>query len=1760
MSIDLMQKKSLNLKNSCKVVSQQHLAGRSAFALLVMFLSASLMALSGCGSGGYPGDGIKSLSASSAIIDGGQSFSVTASMSGAANVTWSLTGPACSGESCGTVSSGEGTSTVYTAPTNVTTALQVTLTAAVAGTQNSFSVAITVNPDPVLSGNLAAGTVGTAYNATITATGGTTPLKAVTITNGSLPGGLTFNATTGAITGTPTAAGSFSFTVQVTDSSSIPFTASALETITISTPVTPLTVVGGAPPAGTVGTAYTTSLTAIGGTTPYTWSIVSGALPAGLSLSPTTGIISGTPTTVGISIFTAQAQDATGTRATAVFSIPVNAAATPLTISVSTLPGGTVGVPYNATIPVTGGTAPYACSEVSGTLPAGLTLTGCVVSGTPTAAGTSTFQAKATDSSNPVQTANSPETITIVAATTPLSIALSTLPNGTVGVAYSATIPVTGGTAPYSCTMTGGTLPGGLTLTGCVLSGTPTTANTFSFQVKATDTSNPVQTATGTETVTIAPAPIPLTITLATLPNGTVGVAYSATIPITGGTAPYACTMTGGTLPGGLTLTGCVLSGTPTTANTFSFQVKVTDASNPVQTTSGTETVTITAAPIPLSLTVTSLPNGTVNVPYTSTIGVTGGTAPYSCTITAGTLPAGLTLTSAGCIVSGTPTTAGTVALTVKATDSSTTPQTTSGPVSLTINPAITPLTITVTTLPNGTVNIPYTATIGVTGGTAPYSCTITAGTLPAGLTLTSAGCIVSGTPTTAGTVALTVKATDSSTTPQTTSGPVSLTINPAGTPLTITVSTLPNGTVSVPYSQTIGVSGGTAPYSCIITNGTLPAGLTLTSVGCIVSGTPTTAGTVDLTVKATDSSNPVQTTTAPVSLTINPAPVLVISSPPIATVGTPYSGIIPVSGGTGPYSCTLTSGTLPAGLTLTSAGCVISGTPTTAGPVTVTVKVTDSGNPVTTTSGPVTLTVNAALALTTTSLPNGFVGTPYSATIGVTGGTSPYSCTFTAGTLPAGLTLTSAGCIVSGTPTTAGTSNLTVKATDSSNPALTVSGPISITISTAGTLSITSPPPATVGVVYSGPIGITGGTGPYTCVLVSGTLPAGLTLTGCTITGTPTTPGSTPITVKVTDSGNPTITTTGPITITVNPVPTLTLTGTAPNAIVNVPYTDALTAAGGITPYKYAVTTGTLPAGLSLNTTTGVISGTPTTVGASSFTVTVTDTESPTPQTATLALVLLVTYPVTPNDPELKGPYAYLFQGYDDAVAGVLAYQTATVGSFTASGTGVISAGELDANHQTSTATGNTISSNKFLGTYTVGTDSRGFITLTTLNANGTTATTATYAISLKVPTGTATVSTQGSLIEYDSNQLAGTKGSGSLLAQTASAISTGLTGSYAFGLQGDTTCPVSCTVGILGGPSASVGEFTANASGSTIAGTGDANISATTYPSSTLAGSYGAADTNGRVQLSMLTANVPTNYPTDYAVYLVDGNSAFIMSTDKHSTFTLLAGSAQARTQTTFSNASLENAFIGYENAATNPGLVSGLVLQNVLNFSTATIFRTTATADGNCNVTSVDVGGLSALTSGLTGILGGLLGLDTILGTYSTTGAITCAVSTIGRGTLQYPQEYGLLGILIGTPPPPRIVYLSAPDKGYFLESSYAGIGNIEAQTGSPYSAASFDGTYVYGGTAASSVASINSSGTITANGAGTETSTVDENIGVGTINVLELGEAGTGTYTTPNATTGRFTLNTTDVIYVISPGRLVMVDTSALTTSPTITLLY
>ncbi len=1983
-------------------------------AALIVVLAASAV-IGGCGAGGYAGLALQSLSASSVNIDAGQSFSVTANDPGNLPLTWTVTGSSCTGNACGTVSGTTGLTTTYTGPAPLTAPIMVTLQAAISGTQSTKTVAITVNPAPTISGATPNGTVGTAYSATLTTAGGT-GTRTLSLASGSLPAGLTFNAATGAITGTPTQPGTSNLVFRVVDSSDVPYTATATRQITIGTASVALTA-GGNPPAGVVNTPYQSALQASGGTAPYTWTVTSGTLPAGLTLS-SGGILSGTPTMAGTSTFTAQVQDAAGSRATATFTVPVTAAQTPVritlsspapavanmpytgtipvtggtgtynctissgslpaglalgsncqitgtpttpgsttvtvvatdssnptnsgsgpvtvtvnpsavTITAGTLPNGTVGTPYSSAIGVTGGTAPYTCSVVSGSLPAGLAFgANCIVSGTPTVAGTSTPTVRATDSSNPANSTTRPVSITISAAAATVTIASP--PAATVNTPYTGTIPVSGGTAPYSCSIAGGSLPAGLTLgancqitgtpisagsttvtvtatdssnpansntapvtvtvnpaavtlsfgtpptatvntpytglvpvsggtgpyacvqaggtlpTGlslngnCQITGTPTAAGTTTVSVRATDSGNPATTSTGNVPVTVNPAAAALTF--GTLPSGTVNTVYTGTIPVAGGTAPYTCQQTGGTLSAGLTLNAnCQVTGTPTTPGTTTVTVKATDSANPANTTTGNVPVTINPAGATLSIGMP--PNATINTPYTGTVPVSGGTAPYTCQQVSGTLPAGLTLNS-NCQVTGTPTVAGTSTVTVQATDSTNPANTATANVPVTVNPAA--VTLTFGTPASGTVNTPYTGNIPVAGGTAPYTCQQVGGTLPTGLTLNS-NCSVTGTPTVAGTATVTVKATDASNPANTNTGNVPVTINPVGA--TLNVGAPPNATINTPYTGTIPVSGGTAPYICQQTGGTLPAGLALNSncsvtgtptaagtttvnlnvtdaanpantttanvpvtvnpaavtlsfgtpaagtvnvpyngtvpvsggtapytcqqvggtlptgltlnTNCAITGTPTASGTSTVVVKATDSANPANTNTGNVPVTINPASAtLNVGTPPNATVNKPYTGTIPVSGGTAPYTCLQTGGTLPAGLALNN-NCQVTGTPIVAGTATVVVKVTDAASPANTTTASVPVTVNPAGAmLTFGNPPAATVNSPYTGTVPVAGGTAPYTCTLAGGTLPAGLTL-GTNCQVTGTPTTTSSSTVSVSATDNANPAVTGTGNVTLTVNPVPvTLTIGNPPTATVSTPYTGTIPVAGGTAPYTCTVASGTLPAGLTLgAGCVVTGTPTAAGSTTLGITATDSANPANTKTSPVTITVQPVPALTFTGSLPNGVVNQAYSQTLQAQGGVGPYTYALTAGALPPGLTLSNS-GVISGTPTAVGASSFTVTATDSEG-TPQRASLPLVLLITYATTPSDAVLKGPYAFLFQGYDDVLAGVLAYQTATIGSFTADGTGVVSAGELDTNHQGSNPAGNTVASQPFLGSYTLGADLRGSLTITRLNANGTTGGTTTYALALRAPTSPATTASRGALIEYDGNQLAGTKDTGTLLQQTPAAFATGLSGSYAFGVSGDTPCLPACTVGLTAGPVASVGQFNANG-GSITGGTADTNVAATNFPTSTLTGSYAATDGNGRVQLALNTSRLAgTFYPTDYAVYIVDANNAFVMSTDKHSAFILQAGTARLQTQATFNNASLAAPFVGYENSPVNPGLV-GQTLQNVLNISTATVFRGTGNGDGTCNTTNVDVGGTAGLLNTLTG-LGGLVPVPVVsglLGTYAATGNSSCQVAGNGRVIYNYPQQTGLLGLPIGTPPPPRAVYLVSPNAGYFLETGYAGLGMLEAQTGQPFTLGTLNGTFVYSTVPASTLATVNSSGTFTADGQGHATSTLDENVGVGTINVLQLGMTGAANYSLTDATAGRYLLGTSRVIYAIAPGRFVLLETDAVSTTPYIALLF
>src|SRR5579862_2772582 len=377
--------------------------------------------------------------------------------------------------------------------------------------------------------------------------------------------------------------------------------------VTVRTTVTPLTIATASLTNGQVGTAYSATLMASGGTVPYTWTVTSGTLPSGLSLNGSTGAITGTPTSAtNATPLTFQVADSSNPVQTMTANLTLTIAAnttTALSITTTSLGNGQVGTAYSATLVATGGTTPYTWSLTSGTLPSGLVLNSSsgAITGTPTVTANATpLTFKVTDSSNPVQTKTVNLTLTIAAnTTTALSITTTSLANGQVGTAYSATLMATGGTTPYTWSLTSGTLPSGLTLnasTGAI-TGTPTvTANATPLTFKVTDSSNPVQTKTVNLTLTISAsisvsispvrAGLEITQTLSITPTTTdaAGVTWSATGSSCSGSS---C----GTFSASTSLNGVAVTYTaPSTAGLYS----ITATSKTQNTVSASLSVAVT--------------------------------------------------------------------------------------------------------------------------------------------------------------------------------------------------------------------------------------------------------------------------------------------------------------------------------------------------------------------------------------------------------------------------------------------------------------------------------------------------------------------------------------------------------------------------------------------------------------------------------------------------------------------------------------------------------------------------------------------------------------------------------------------------------------------------------------------------------------------------------------------------------------------------------------------------------------------------------------------------------------------------------------------------------------------------------------------------------------------------------------------------------------------------------------------------------------
>src|SRR5581483_6042281 len=727
------------------------------------------------------------------------------------------------------------------------------------------------------------------------------------------------------------------------------------------------------------------------------------------------------------------------------------------------------------------------------------------------------------------------------------------------------------GTVTWSET---GALPAGITLdssTG-VLSGTPTVNGVFPITVKATDSNGCFGTSNYTLTINCQT----ITVTNPGVNTGTVDAAFSQTFTQSGAHGTATFTLASGSLPAGLSLsTAGVLSGTPTVNGTFPITVLVTD-SNGCTGTSATYNLTINCQTI--TVTNPGVHTGTVDAAFSQTFTQSGahGTATFS---TASTLPAGLTLSTAG-VLSGTPTVNGTFPIVVTVTDSNGCTGT-----SATYNLVINCQTITVTNPANtpGTVNVPYSVTFTQSGahGTATFS---TASTLPTGITLSTGG-VLSGTPTQPGTFPIVVTVTDSNGCTGTGAnytlviGCQTITVtNPssnsdaAGTPLVAANFT---------FTQTGAVGGAT-----FTTASTLPNGVSLTTGG-VLSGTPTQGGSFPITVTVTDG-NGCTGTSSGYTLTIT-CPTITVTNPGVntGTAGVAFGQTFTQSGGQGTITWSET-GTLPSGITLNTATGVLSGTTSQAGTFPITVTATDQ-NGCQGTGATYNLTINCnTITVTNPGVNTGTRGTAFSQTFTVSGnlGTVTWSET---GALPVGITLNSATGVLSGTPTTHGSFPITVKATDTNGCFGTSSYTLTINCQT---ISVTNPATTSgsINTAFSQQFTQTGAIGGATFSTAS-TLPNGLSLAADgTLSGTPTQSGSFPIVVTVTDGDGCTGTSTT-YNLYICPVITVTNpgvnTGTAGQA-----FSQMFTQSNGIGTITWSET-GALPAGITLNSGTGVLSGT---------------------------------------------------------------------------------------------------------------------------------------------------------------------------------------------------------------------------------------------------------------------------------------------------------------------------------------------------------------------------------------------------------------------------------------------------------------------------------------------------------------------------------------------------------------------------------------
>jgi hypothetical protein len=882
-----------------------------------------------------------------------------------------------------------------------------------------------------------------------------------TWTNGlPMPPGLVLDPT-GVVSGVPTNTGTFTVPIGLADDAGN-VNASNVN-FTIVSPTGTTLVFGRAANLGTItrGANFSSDLLLSGGTPPYNVTALT-ALPPGLTLlsgaslpsgSGSSWFVAGNPLATGTFTFTLEVTDSVANVGARTFTMVVS----PIQIvTAGGLANTAVGSTYLQPLVAGGGTGALTWSLATGsTLPPGVTLSaGGVLAGIPTQTGTFTFNIIATDATGNAFNRTFTLIVAGMAITDP-----EILPAVTTTVPYSYTFSATGGNGPLVWSATG--LPFGLTLspTG-TLSGTvfsPSQGFT-AFNVSVTDG---VTTFTRRFATYFASSRFPLlSLPPSSAPFGdlVVGTAGFLVLPggggsVGGGTPPYRWSVApGSSLPPGMALDQgshltpsfnpgqAILVGSATTAGTYVFDLVVTDARGQQMV----RTFTINVSNIALF--------GVIRVPvagtaYAQQFTTLGGTPPYNYTMTPLSphipmLPPGLSLSASG-LLSGTTTSTGTYQFRLRVTDNA--GNTFTRAFQFLVSTA-SGLRVTTDGFDDLMMGGSVEEGLSLVGNPTPSSVAWShvGGTLPPGLNVVTDSLM--GWPTAAGTYIFTLRGTDPGNAANFADREFRVRVVPmqiVSPPMRFGWGELPGGHVGQPYSTTIKIAGGVPPYT-FAANPLLPlpAGLTLSAAG-VLSGTPLQTGGYEIEFDVSDSAGNTASFDD-LSLAITPAGVprpLVRDDGFLgfASRGVEFGGGIQgvldflVRGGVKPFSWSLTSGsTLPPGLSILPGGNGVSdmlvGIPTQAGEFSFSLDVVDAVGE--------TLTVGGELPVFPTSIrphtiPNGIVGSGYSATLIASGGVAPYAFElFSFSDLPPGLTLSQSG-VLSGTPTTAGNFFVAVHVTD---------------------------------------------------------------------------------------------------------------------------------------------------------------------------------------------------------------------------------------------------------------------------------------------------------------------------------------------------------------------------------------------------------------------------------------------------------------------------------------------------------------------------------------------------------------------------------------------------------------------------------------------------------------------------------------------------------------------------------------------------------